>query len=102
MASSTPFLEAIEARRSIYALANETTIPDSRIEEIVKHAVLHVPSAFNSQTARCVVLLKDQHQKLWDIALEASKASLPPELFEKMVGPRIPGFRGAYGTVCWH
>ncbi|KAI9741980.1 MAG: hypothetical protein M1834_000369 [Cirrosporium novae-zelandiae] len=41
MASNTITLKsAIEKRRSIYALAAESTIPDSKIQEIVTHAIL--------------------------------------------------------------
>ena len=99
MASKSTFLQDVEARRTVYALAHESTIPDSRIEEIVKHAILHVPSAFNTQSARAVVLLRDQHEKLWDIAYQAAKATAPPEMFAKLYEPRIAGFRGGYGTV---
>ena len=102
MASQTIFFEAIEARRSYYALSHESPIPDNRIEEIVKHAVLHVPSPFNSQSARCVVLLREAHHKLWDIAAEAAKAMAPPEMFKNLYAPRIAGFRegtGRYGAL---
>ena len=99
MASKTTFLQDVEARRTFYAIANESTIADSRIEEIVKHAVLHVPSAFNTQSARAVVLLGKQHEKLWDIAYEAAKATAPPEVFKNLFEPRIAGFRKGYGTV---
>ena len=99
MASNSTFLQDVKARRTIYAIAHESTITDSRIEEIVKHAVLHVPSAFNSQSARALVLLHEQHEKLWDIAYEAAKATAPPEMFQKIYEPRVAGFRGGYGTV---
>ena len=52
MASANTFLEAIKKRRTYYALSNKSTVPDSRIEEIVKEIVLHVPSSFNSQSSR--------------------------------------------------
>merc|ERR1712093_236927 len=47
--SSKAFLETVKARRTYYALKKESTISDAKIQEIIKEAVLHVPSSFNSQ-----------------------------------------------------
>ncbi len=41
-----------------------------KIKEIVEFAVKYTPSAFNSQTARLVVLFGEAHDKLWDITTE--------------------------------
>lgn len=60
---------------------------------------MHTPSPFNTQTARTVVLLKDEHERLWDIALEVATATVPPEQLEGLYKPRIAGFRAGYGTV---
>mgnify|MGYP003101354470 CR=1 FL=1 len=53
------FREALRHRRSYYALAPESPIDDARIEEIVRFAIKHVPSAFNSQSTRAVLLLHE-------------------------------------------
>ena len=99
MASTTSLLDAMKIRRSIYALANESTIPDERIQEIVEHAVYHVPSPFNAQSARCVVLLKREHEKFWDFLREILKATLPEDKFAFYI-PKLNEYRGGYGTVC--
>jgi predicted oxidoreductase (fatty acid repression mutant protein) len=93
------FIEGMKGRRSIYALTNESTISDDRIEEIISEVVKHTPSPFNSQTARLVVLLKEEHEKLWDLALEIATATVPPQVLENLYKPRIAGFRAGYGTV---
>lgn len=98
MASTAAFLETTKNRRTKYQINNETTIPDSRLQEIVKHTILHVPSAFNSQATRVVVLLKKEHEKLWNIALDVLKSQLPEETF-KHTEQRLKGFRAGYGTV---
>lgn len=98
MANIVAFLETTKARRSYYQLSNESPISDTRIQEIVRHAISHVPSAFNSQTTRVVVLLRSEHEKLWDAATEVYKASLPEEPF-KRAEQRFSLFRAAYGTV---
>lgn len=67
MGAADNFLELTKARRSIYALSNASTIPDSRVEEIVKHAVTWAPSSYNVQSARAVVVLGAEHNKLWAI-----------------------------------
>ena len=54
------FKEALRHRRSYYALAPESPVEDAQIEEIVRFAIKHVPSAFNSQSTRAVLLLQDR------------------------------------------
>jgi hypothetical protein len=98
--SATPFLEAIQSRRSLYALNKSPTISDARIQEIIKHALLHVPSSFNAQSSRIVLLLKDDHDKLWNgLVHDSLKALLPADQFAP-TEQKIKGFAAAYGTVC--
>ncbi|KAL8695962.1 MAG: hypothetical protein Q9201_007887 [Fulgogasparrea decipioides] len=101
MAATKPFFEAVKDRRTYYALSHESTIPDSRIQEIVKDAILHVPSAFNSQTSRAVVLLGEEHTKVWDIITEVYKQQLPEEKFNH-AKQRFVGFRAGYGTILFY
>ncbi|KAK9371716.1 Nitroreductase-like protein [Lipomyces chichibuensis] len=98
MTVSKNFLEALCARRSYYSLANESTIPDSRIVELVHAAALNTPSCFNSQSTRLVVLLKQEHEKLWEIAKETLKAMLPADVYVN-TEQRLNGFQKAYGTI---
>merc|ERR1711939_66999 len=102
MTSSSTFFEAVKARRTIYQLSSESPVPDSKIKEIVKEAVLHVPSSFNSQSTRVVVLLGDEHKKLWgDIVKPAVKAVAPQEAWPASE-QRLSGFQAAYGTVLFY
>ena len=98
MSPSTAFLEAVKARRTIYALSAKSPIPDSKIQEIVEQAVLHTPSSFNSQSTRVVLLVKDEHKKLWDFAKEALKAIVPAEAYPA-TEQKLNGFQAGYGTV---
>ena len=100
-ADSKPFFQLVETRRTFYQLNNESTISDARIKELVEHTIKHVPSAFNSQTTRLVVVLKDHHVKLWDSILDVYKTMLPADKFEHAKG-RMEGFRGGYGTVLFY
>ena len=98
MASTTSFLDAIKARRTYYALNKTAPISDERIEEILRDLVLHVPSSFNSQSARLVVLLKREHETFWDIVKDTLKAHVSAEQWTR-TETKLNGFSAAYGTV---
>jgi predicted oxidoreductase (fatty acid repression mutant protein) len=92
------FLEAIEARRTYYGLSKEEIVTPERVKEIVNHAVKHSPSAFNSQSARVVVLFGKESDKVWDITKEELRKIVPAENFAA-TEERIDGFAAGYGTV---
>ena len=77
---------------------NEIHVSDERIQEIVEFAVKHTPSAFNSQTARLVVLTGKSHHKLWDITTETLKKVVGDGDFSA-TEQKINGFKSGYGTV---
>ncbi|EHY57172.1 putative nitroreductase [Exophiala dermatitidis] len=96
------FLDAVKSRRTYYALKHESPVPDSRIHEIVKEAILHVPSSFNSQSTRVVVLLGDEHTHLWEeIVKPAVKAVAPAEAWPQSE-QRLNGFKAGYGTILFY
>ncbi|KAK2741705.1 hypothetical protein FQN55_008204 [Onygenales sp. PD_40] len=101
MADKLDFLAAVHNRRSIYKLNKTSPIPDERIEEIVHAAIKDVPSSFNSQSTRLVVLLKEEHDKFWDIVKDCLKAIVPAESWAR-TETRISGFRAAYGTILFY
>lgn len=88
---------AAEHRISCYTLTNTSPIPDTRVHEIVNLAVKHAPSSFNVQSARAVILVKDQHSKLWTLADEVAQKTHPDAY--RGLSKMIAGFKGAYGTV---
>lgn len=98
MSTQKSFFEAIKDRRTYYQLNKEAPISDKQITDIVEKAVLHVPSSFNSQSTRLVVLLNKDHETFWDFVLEVLKPLTPEEQFPK-TEQKIQGFKAAYGTV---
>ncbi|WP_055665907.1 nitroreductase family protein [Desnuesiella massiliensis] len=94
------FYEVIKNRRTIYGISKESVISDERIEEIVNYAVKHVPSAFNSQSARVVLLLGENHNKLWDITKETLRKIVPEDSFAQTEA-RIDSFRSGYGSILY-
>ena len=57
------FKEALRHRRTYYHITNSSPISDEQIKEIIDFAVMNVPSAFNSQSTRIVLLLGKNHKK---------------------------------------
>lgn len=94
------FFEAVQDRRTIYAINSESPVSDDRITEVVGQAVKHVPSAFNSQSTRAVVLYGENHKKLWSIVMEALRKIVPPESFSQTES-KINSFAAGHGTVLY-
>ncbi|KIW34428.1 uncharacterized protein PV07_01206 [Cladophialophora immunda] len=99
MASQMSLLDAIATRRTIYDLNSSSPVPDSRIVDIVHHITLHTPSSFNSQSARFLILLREEHQRLWDHARTIMSQVLPEAVFTTYFAPMITKYRGGYGTI---
>lgn len=71
---SNSFIELIKKRRTIYSLGNNLPVSQDRIAALIKEAVKHSPTAFNSQSSRVVVLFGENHKKLWNIVKDALRA----------------------------
>ena len=93
------FKEALRHRRSYYALAPESPVEDAQIEEIVRFAIKHVPSAFNSQSTRAVLLLHEHHEELWKIVKRTLRAIVPEDAFARTEEKIERSFAAGYGTV---
>ncbi|MFC7391824.1 nitroreductase family protein [Scopulibacillus cellulosilyticus] len=92
------FYSALKDRRSIYGISKEPVASDERIQEIINHAVKYSPSAFNSQSSRAVVLLGEQHDKLWDITKNTLKKIVSEEQYAA-TEQKLNAFQSGYGTV---
>lgn len=90
--------DAIHNRRTIYKLTKKSTISDDKLKDILTTAVRDVPSSFNSQSARLVVLVKEEHDKFWQVVTDILKVHVPEDKWEH-TGQRLDGFKNAYGTV---
>lgn len=96
--STSTFLDVIAKRRTYYALGAESPISDARIQEIIRDVLLRVPSAFNSQSTRVVLLAHEEHRKLWSMTKEVLKGVVPAEQFPT-TEKKLDSFKAAYGTV---
>lgn len=95
------FWDAVKTRRSFYTISKDQVTSDERIEEIVGEAVKHVPSSFNSQSARVVILLGEQHDRLWDLTKDELRKIVPPESFPATEGKIDGAFRSGYGSILY-
>lgn len=97
-ANAQTLIDLAKARRSYYPLSKDLTITPVRVQEIVKDLLDQVPSSFNSQSNRVVVLFGAEHEKLWDITTEILKSIVPADQFESTAG-KMAMFKAAAGSV---
>ncbi|MDD4722095.1 MAG: nitroreductase family protein [Acidaminococcaceae bacterium] len=95
------FYEAIKTRRTRYDIDSTATIGDNRIEEILRDAVKNAPSAFNSQSSRAILLLGENHVKLWSIVKEILCSKVSEENFAP-TDAKINSFAAGHGTILYY
>lgn len=88
-----------EKRRSIYALNDQLPVSKDDVLKLVEHAILHTPSAFNSQSTRLVVLMGDEHQKLWQITEDLLRKMVNDDEQFKSTEQKMAGFKAGAGTI---
>ncbi|MGL4403381.1 MAG: nitroreductase family protein [Fusobacteriaceae bacterium] len=92
------FLNLAEKRRTYYNIGKESTTTDENLQNILGKIIRNTPSAFNSQSTRICLLLPGEHEKLWNIVIEALRKIVPPENFSDSEA-KINSFKNGYGTV---
>lgn len=93
------FWKALEDRRSIYGFDKEKPVAQEKIIEIAEKALTLVPSSFNCQSTRMVVLFGEHHKKLWDIVIDALHKVTDDQQFAKSQAKVRDDFQSGYGTV---
>ncbi|CAK7051506.1 nitroreductase family protein [Phascolarctobacterium sp.] len=94
------FLSSVHERRSIYTITNTSPIPKNKIVALIEMLIEDVPSAFNCQSARLVVLFGQANQNFWDIVMKTLRERVPADKF----GPtetKINCFAAGYGTILY-
>ncbi|MDR3183390.1 MAG: nitroreductase family protein [Planctomycetaceae bacterium] len=91
--------QLFESRRTYYALQPKSPISDEAITELLKSALWNLPSPFNSQSSRFVLLLGKEHTALWQIVKETLKAKVPADAFVKTEAKIDNGFAAGYATI---
>ena len=96
--NSKSIAETIKERRSIRNLKKPENLTKEKIDEILKTA-LYTPSAFGMQSARMIVLRGEDNKKLWNIAKEEVKKTLPAGQDFGPTEDKLNGFSNGYGTI---
>ena len=94
------FTETITKRRSFYHLGKLPAEKQKQVPEILEKCILNAPTAFNIQGARVILLENANHQKLWDIVLEALRERVPEANFAP-VQEKINSFAAASATILY-
>lgn len=92
------FKDVVKRRRSIYALGQNTDYSIEEITGTIRRAQQHVPSAFNSQTSRLVVITGEANNKFWDLIYDVQKDVLDQATWDFM-SPIMTGAKEGIGTV---
>ena len=94
--------DSLKHRRSYYQLSGKSPVSDKEIEKVLDFAATYVPSAFNSQSTRMVLLLGDNHKRFWNIVKDVLKKRLSAEAFVKTGSKIDESFASGYGTVLYY
>lgn len=95
---NNPALEVIKKRRTQYALGKNLPIGREETTALIKEAIRHSPSSFNSQSSRAVILYGAESDKFWSFVKEALRKIVPADAFPASE-QRIDGFAAGAGTV---
>lgn len=93
------FIEAIKHRRTYYDIGDSMMTTRRRVVEIVDAAILWVPSAFNVQSTRILLLFDSHHYKLWEIVKDVLRDIVPAASFGKTEQKINGSFAAGCGTI---
>jgi predicted oxidoreductase (fatty acid repression mutant protein) len=99
---SRNFIEAVAHRRSYYHLDNRMLVDDNLIVGLMDELLTTMPSPFNVQSARMVLLLDEQHHELWRMTLETLRHITPPERFVRTKAKIERAFMAGHGTILFY
>lgn len=77
-------------------------MPAQQLINILDNALLNLPSAFNMQSTRLVLLLDRHHREFWDIVAETLRPMVPPDQFPRTSKKIATSFAAGYGTVLFY
>ncbi|KAF7562938.1 hypothetical protein G7046_g1205 [Stylonectria norvegica] len=103
LVTTDQWLAAAKHRRTVYGLKGTSSVPDSRVEEIVQQVLSFAPSSYNTQPIRVTIITGEKHAQLWDVIIAAAEPILKgagEEVWAAMNG-RFQGLKASYGTVAF-
>ncbi|PMC79219.1 nitroreductase [Aerococcus viridans] len=92
------FKDLLTKRRSQYAIGANTDVTAADVTAALNEVIPQVPSAFNSQATRVVVVSGENNVKLWELIKNVQKDVLDEATLNYMT-PIMDGARDAVGTI---
>ena len=92
------FLNLVQQRRSQYALSDKSPLSDEQLQTLLEATVKQAPSAFNSQSARVLLLLGEKHAQFWQLVREELQKIVPVDKFAP-TREKLKSFSDGYGTI---
>lgn len=86
-------VNALEARRSIYALDPKSPLSAQEVADLARRMTELVPDAFNMHSQRIAVVQGDANKRLWDAVYDAFGG--------KVARDKIDGFAAGAGTILY-
>ncbi|MFC7066346.1 nitroreductase family protein [Brucella rhizosphaerae] len=95
---SNSYIAALKKRRTQYALGKNLPLSQDATAELIREAIKHSPSSFNSQSSRAIILFGEESDKLWNIAKETLHKIIPADAFAQTEA-KLDSFAAGAGTV---
>ena len=96
---SNQFLDLIQQRRTIYALAKNVAHTAEQLTDLIQTAIKQSPSSFNSQSSRAVILFGAEHEQFWNFVKEKLKSYAKDDISAEKTNAKIDSFSAGVGTV---
>lgn len=93
------FLNLIEQRRTIYALAKNVEQTPEYLTDLIQRTIRESPSSFNSQSSRAVILFNAEHEKFWNFVKQELQAYATDEAAAAKTAAKMDSFAAGLGTI---
>ena len=98
---NSTIIESLKKRRTQYALGRNVALDKDALTALVKEAIKHTPSSFNSQSSRAVILFGEQSEQFWELTKQELKKIVPAEAFGPTAA-KLDSFAAGIGTVLFY
>ncbi|MBQ8180274.1 MAG: nitroreductase family protein [Candidatus Methanomethylophilaceae archaeon] len=92
-------MQLLDERRSEYSLGSDTGVDPSVVEGNLRRVVRNLPSPYNSQPSRAVLVTGEDHRVLWEIVRSTLHARMGDGDRFDTTSRKVDGFSAAAGTV---
>ena len=93
------FLNLIEQRRTIYALAKNVKQTPEYLTDLIQRTIRESPSSFNSQSSRAVILFNAEHEKFWNFVKKELQTYATDEVAAAKTEAKMDSFAAGLGTI---